>query len=292
VDEYWSIQDESAIRSLALKANNFYNEASLATSLSRNLLECFDTLKLDVWYNKGFTDHYWQEFTELKRYLPEIPSESRITEGFRLQLSQKTGRKIVVCPVTRVRSWQKGRSVYLPVPQDFWSALLKFLLDHDYSPVVWQNWFTYDMSKEFVDRCVYLVPSAISDLLTAMRYIGLVLDVHSGISRMALAARCPFVSVDERLRYVEEKDYAIDDLTCERLPHKYVFSFATMLMDGDERDWQASLFETLLSQLLTFQTGDDWGSTNESYETISYDKVRKRQAKRMGVHFIKSSKAK
>lgn len=294
-DEYWSIQNESTIRSLAFEANNFYNGSGLATELGRDLLECFNTLThrdLRTWYDKGFTDQYWETFSQLKRYLPEIPSETRIAEGFRLQLSRKEGRKIIVCPVTRIRSWQKGKSVYLPVSKDFWAALLEQLLDHGYVPVVWQNWFTYDMSKEFVDRCIYLVPSTVSDLLTAMRYIGLTLDIHSGISRMAIAARCPFVMVDERLRYMEEQDYAIDDLSCAGLPHKYIFSFSTMLMVGSEQEWQASLFSNLLSQLAAFQPGEDWGSPRESYETISYDQVRKRKAKRMGVRFIKSSKAK
>ena len=295
VDEYWSIQNESLIKSLALEANSFYNEASVATDLGRSLLECFNTSThrdLRMWYEKGFTDEYTKTFLQLKRYLPEILSETRITEGFRLQLSRKTGRKIVICPVMRMRSWQKGKSVYLPISMNFWSVLLEQLLDHGYAPVIWQNWFTYDMSKEFVDRCIYLVPSTISDLLTVMRYIGLTLDVHSGISRMAIAARCPFVMVDERLRYREEQDYAIDDLSCEGLPHKYVFSFSTMLMAGSEQEWRASLFEVLLSQLDAFQPGENWGSPRESYEVISYDKIRKRKARRMGVHFNKSSKAK
>lgn len=294
-DEYWSIQDESVIKSLALNANNFYNEASLATDLSRNLLECFDTLThrdLRAWYDRGFTDAYWNTFTKVNRYLPDIPSETRISGGFRVQLSRKDGRFVVVCPVTKMRSWQKGKSVYLPISQEFWSALLESLLERGYSPVVWQNWFTHDMSKEFADRCTYLVPSTILDVLTAMRYIGLTLDIHSGVSRMAMAARCPFISVDERLRYMEEKDYVIDDLTCGSLPRKYIFSFSTMLMVGSKKEWQESLFDTLLNQLDNFDVGNNWGSTRESYEEVSYENVRKRKAKRMGIHFIKSSKVK
>lgn len=295
VDEYWSIQDEFVTKSLALEANSFYNESNAATDISRGLLECFDTLThrdIKNWYEHGFTNQYWEQFQQIKQYLPEIPSETRISEGFRLQLSRREGTKIVICPVTKIRSWQRGQSVYVPVAESFWQATVEILLDNGYAPVIWQNSFTYDMSKTFVDRCIYLVPPTILDVLTAMRHIGLVLDIHSGISRMALAARCPFIAVDERARYVGDQDYVIDDLN--PVPHKYVFSFATMLMTGEKKEWKDSLFNTMLNCIRNFCPGDSdgWGSARESCETVNRDQIRQRKAKRMGVHFIKSSKEK
>lgn len=295
-DEFWSLSDESVTKSLATGANSFYNESSLVTDLSHGLLECVNILThrdIQKWYDSGFTDQYWQTFKQLQRYFPEIPSETRIAENFLKQLDRKPGRKVLIYPATKMRSWQQGKAVYLPISKDFWSVLLEVLLENGFSPVVWQNWFTYDMSRDFVDRCIYLVPRDVVDVFAAMRHIGLVLDVHTGISRMASVARCPFLAVDERLRYVGENDYIIDDLTCESLPRQYVFSFSTMLMAGGRREWEASLLQTTVARLKTFDLDrSDWGSTHESYEPASYDKVRRRKAQRMGLHFIRSAKAK
>jgi len=159
--------------------------------------------------------------------------------------------------------------------------------------VVYQNWFTYDMSREFTDRCVYLVPRNVSDVLAAMRHVGLVLDIHSGISRLAIAARTPFVAVDERLRFIESGDYEVDDLCCE-MPRKYIFSFSTMLMSGGPSEWKDSLLDNISVTLKSFNPtdGGNWGATNETYQSVSYDKVRDRKAKRRGVTFISSSKHK
>ena len=297
VDEYWSLPDD-ATETLATDAGSFYNGTQLATELSQNLLECLGILThrdFKKYYNFGFTENYWKDFGELKRYLPEVPSETLIAEGFRQQLAQKTGQKVILYPSKKIRTWHNGKPRYFQVPQDFWSTLTKRLLDEGYVPVMWQNWFTYDMSREFTDSCVYLVPRNISDVLAAMRYVGIVLDVYSGVSRMAIAARTPFVAVDERLRFVDGKDYVLDDLCCDELPRQYIFSNATMLLSGGPEEWNMSIIDNIVRRLDSFVPETktmEWGSTNESYEPVSYDRVRKLNARRMGVHFIKSSKDK
>ena len=45
-----------------------------------------------------------------------------------------------------------------------------------------------------------------------MRMTGCVLDVFSGISKLALAARTPFIYVDDRARYVSLKEVELDDI--------------------------------------------------------------------------------
>lgn len=290
-DEYWTLDDESVTKSLALGANNFYNVTSLSTELSKSLMECMGVITHRDWgklWNRGFTDEYWNTFGEVYRYLPEIPSTSRISESFLNQMSQKRGRRVLVYPVTKVQSWQKGQSVYLPIPQLFWAALIERLLTEGYAPVVYQNWFTYDMSREFTDRCTYLVSQSITDVLTAMNYVGLVLDVFSGISKLAVASRTPFLAATERQKHFEYKDHAVFDL-CSQEQGQFIFSFSTMLMTGGEREWKASLIDQVISRLEGFDP-ERTASTTESYEEVSYDKVRDQKARRMGVTFINSSK--
>lgn len=294
VDEYWSIDDDSVTSRLAAEANNFYNESSLATEISRSLIECLDTVSsrdFEGFFDRGITGKYRDTFGELRRYLPEVPSETFIADGFRQQLARKSGRKIIIYPSKKMWSWQKGRGVELPVSPEFWIALCDRLLDEGYTPVVWQNWFTYDLSKHFVDRCIYLVPSNITDVLAAMRHIGLVLDVHSDVSKVAMAARTPFIAVDERQLFAEYKRYMWDDICGKDVPRQYIFSFSTMLMSGSADDWKISVIDNIIKRLESFEPVLDV-STTESYETVDYENIRKWKAKRMGVHFIRSAKNK
>lgn len=298
VHEYWSIEDESVTKTLATEANNLYNGSNLAAEITRGLSEALNIMTvrdLRTFYDRGFTQKYWDTFGEVKRFLPEVPSASKMTTEFKAQMERKQGQKIVVYPATKMRSWQQGKTVYVPILKEFWTALIERLIEEGYAPVVYQNWFTYDMSRDFVEKCIYLVPKSISDVLAAFRYVGCVLDVHSGISRMAVAARCPYVSVMERQSFVEDKDYELDDLCADGLPKQYIFSFSTMLMTGGPSEWKLSLLDNIVARLKDFTPSLKDGklpSTNESYEAVSFDRVRERKARRMGVTFINSSKNK
>lgn len=302
VDEYWTLEDETTAKTLATDANNLYNATTLASEISRRLFEVSNTLSSDVlrtWHNEGFSKEYWANFGVLqpqkaiKRYLPEIPSSSRLSDSFLGEMARKQGRKIIVYPVTKMSTWHRGRMVYMPVLKTFWDNLITVLLAEGFMPVIYQNWFTYDMSREFTDRCVYLVPRNISDVFAAMRHVGLVLDIHSGISRMAIASRTPFVAVDERLRFIESGDHEVDDLCCQT-PRKYIFSFSTMLMNGGPSEWKDSLLDNVVVTLKSFNPtdSDNWGVTHETYETVSYEHVRDRRARRLGMKFINSAKHK
>jgi hypothetical protein len=121
------------------------------------------------------------------------------------------------------------------------------------------------------------------------------LDVFSGVSRIAIAARAPFVAVDERVRYTNSKEYAIDDLCAGELPRQYIYAFATMLLSGTQKEWRVSITDNIVARLKRFipeTEGRDWGSTNESYTEVDYNVVRQRASKHMGVHFISTSKDK
>lgn len=293
VNEYWSLRDDASAKSLAIGANNLYNASEANTNIVRTLnTQYFENVvsyaDLQGYYKEGFTQKYWQEFGGIKRFLPEV-SASRISAEFQQQLNRKPGKKVVIFPSIRMRSWQRNRVEYLQIPKEFWKHLIERLMAEGIVPVLYQNYMTYDMSPEFADQCIYLVPKTISDVLVAMRTIGCVLDFHSGVSRLAIAARCPFVAVDERARFIGHKDYEIDDLCCEHLRKQYLFSFSSMILTGGASEWDLNFIDNVLDKLKAF-LGDEQVSQMsplESYETVSYDKVRKLNAKRMGVHFIR-----
>lgn len=298
VDEYWTIEDESVIKSLAINCNNIYNNSTIASELTKNLAEVLNIITskdLSKFYNNGFTKKYWEDFGEIRRFMPEVPSSTSISSDFKKQLDNRNGKKIVVYPSTKMRSWQGGTAVNLPVSKEFWMALVNRLFQEGYDPIIYQNCFTYDLSEELVDRCMYLTPSTVSDLLAALRQIGFVLDVHTGISRLAIAARCPYLAVTERQIYINGHDYEIDDLCAENLPRQYIFSFSTQLMTGALDDWELSVLSNIMIRLKEFFPKIDDNklpSTVGSYEIVSYSNVRQKKAKRLGSTFIKKSKSK
>lgn len=292
VDEYWSIKDNSPLNSLAISANNFYNESDVYTVYKRNLIDHFENVitfdDLRPYYNNGFTPKFWETFKEIKRYLPDVPSTSRLSDDFRNQLTKKAGSKIIIFPAKHLRSWQRGKTDYLRVDQEFWVKLTERLLDHGLIPVVYQNYLTYDLSVHFADKCIYLISKDISQVLSAMRAVGCVLDIHSGISRLAIAARCPFLAADERVRFDAQKDFEVDDLCCGT-PRQYIFHNSTMLMSGTAADWETSLIDNILTRcdkFLPILNRDEWMSTAESYDVVSYELVRKRKINKLGVRFI------
>lgn len=294
VDEYWSIKDVSSINNLANAANNFYNTSDIYTTYKRNLIEHFENVisfnELKPFYDNGFTPKFWETFKETKRFLPEVPSISRLSADLKNEMGKKQGTKIFIFPTKNMRSWQRGKIEYLSVPKDFWVKLIERLIAEGLIPVVYQNYLTYDMSPDFTDRCIYVVTKDVSQVLTAMKSVGCVLDIHSGISRLAIAARCPFIAVDERIRFTDHKDYEIDDLCCQEIPKQYIFHFSTMLMYGNVDDWNTSLIDNIVVKLNKFLPTinyDKLMATNESYETVSYDSVRKRKAQKLGVRFIR-----
>lgn len=297
VDEYWSLNEDSTAKTLSLETNNFYNASALYTDIGHNIMENANMVTVrDIkeYYDNGFTAKYFDHFKQIKRYLPEIPSSNKLSQSFLNEMSHKKGTKIFVYPTTKMWSSQRGKSMNLPVPKLFWETLINELLDNGFEPVIYQNWFTFDMSSTFAQKCTYLVPRNITDVLAAMRHVGLVLDVHSGISNLALAARTPCLVVNERQLYMDQKEYEIDDLCCVS-PRQYIWSFSTMLMNGGPDEWKNCIIEGIVAKLKNFSPlleNQEWGSTNELYESVSYDIVRNRKAKRLGVTFINSCKNK
>jgi hypothetical protein len=298
VDEYWTIDDPSLLSNISLGSNGFFNNSNISAELTKSLsevLNIFTSRDIHKIYNKGFTSVFWQDFKEIKRFLPEINSFSSLQEDIKRQFLKNEGRKIVIYPSLKMNSWQRGISVSLPIIKDFWIYLVEKLIKNNFDVVVYQNYFTHDVSKEFADRCVYLNFNEISKILSCIREAGLLLDIHSGISRFAIAARCPYLAVVERQIFVYNKVYEVDDLCAKDLQKKYIFSFASQTTTCSKEEWDVTVLDNVFNKLNSFLPEIDYSkipSTASSYDMVSHDNIRNIVSKRLGTHFIKTSKNK
>jgi len=293
-DEFWHPKDLSSMTNLVVHAEHMKNTSDLVMQYTRSLISRFENVllpdDLKKYYNFGFQPEYWSQFNEIRRFFPSIPSASKTNAAFTNDLSKHSGQKVLVFPSTRVRSWQRGKSIAIPPMKEFWVALTKRLLDEGITPVLYQNHFTHDLSRDFADKCVYLVAKDILEVLSCMRQVGCVLDMHNAVSRLAIAARTPFVCVDERVRYIEEKEYELDDLCCQQIPKQYIFSFSSFLVTGDESYWDNSIIDNVIIRLQSFiptLDRDQWASTSQSEEVVPYNCVRERKVKRLGAKFVR-----
>lgn len=292
VDEYWSPKDSASVQALASMANDFYNESDLVTEYNRSLNNYFENVisyaEIKPYYDYGFTQEFWESFRNVKSYLPTVPSHTVLSNDFQIEMSKKQGRKVVVYPAKKMRSWQTGKCCQLSVSKDFWLTLVNRLISEGFIPVVYQNWFTYDLSPEFTDRCIWLATKDAGHVLSGLRSVGCLLDIHTGISRLANIARCSSLVVDERQRYVSHKEYELDDLSPLKTPRQYVFSFCTRLMTGGPSEWNLSLLDGIISRLEKWTPDlNESIETREIYEEVSYDSVRKYKNMRLGSRFIR-----
>ena len=297
VDEYWSINDESQIKRFFENAECFRNQSDLATMYNRNLNEFFrevvDHREFTPYYHNGFSNRFFEKFMSTKRFLPFVPSSTSLGKDFNREISTRPGYKVFIHPSIYAKHWHIGKSQHIRTKREFWTELVDKLLENNFTPVIWQNNMSYDISPEFTDRCVFLPESDFLRALSAMRATGCVLDVFNSLSRLAILARCPYVAVDERSRYTNQKEYEIDDLLGYNVPKEYIFTFSTIISDGNPMVWQNDIFPSILRKLNKFipeLNRDNWPTTGEVSEFVPYkDFVRKIKNKKFGTRFIKIS---
>lgn len=293
VDEYWQVEDESALRRLADGASGFGNSSAVVPLIHRSLNQYFyDVMSekdLLPYYNCGLTAGFFERFRHVKVSLPSVPSASVLGPEIHRELS-RAGNRVFVAPCREVSSWNGGTEVRLKASKEFWTALLKRLLSEGFMPVVHCDPFCHDMSSDFSSSCLNLGRVDTVKSLSAMRACGMMVDPFCGTSRMAFAARCPFVCFDERQRFNALKDYEINDLCGRGVPREYIFSFAALVEKGDESVWKSNLFDHMVVKLKEMQSGSDrdsWPAPVETNEIVPYDSVRKKKLKKLGSRFIK-----
>jgi hypothetical protein len=296
VDEYWGIKDQMQVKALYENTNHFENKSSIVSNFYRNLQHYFfeDLIfpedKFKVYYNAGITDVFWKKYKQVLRFLPSISSSLVLGKDFNRDLMNRGGFKVFIYPTMFANSWRSGGQSSIHVPRDFWSVCIERLIKEGFIPVVYRGFLTYDISTEFTDKCIYVNETDMGKVFASMRTTGCVIDFFSGISKLALAARCPYVMLDERSRYMNLKEYEIDDLCGQMVPKQYIFSFSTIIEKGNRESWEFDLLNCLISRLKSFLPEldrDNLPSTGESEEIVSYNLVRKRKLKKFGTRFIK-----
>lgn len=291
-DEYWSPSGgQDALHAGALGMGN----GSEVYDLQRRDLNYFFSHVVtpeDVreYYDGGLTTRFHERLRVVKRFLPMVPSATYLGAYFNQELVNRPGIKVLLMPSKHGRGVVRGRLANVKSCRAFWAALLERLVASGYCPVVVQNHSTHDLSGGLSDRCVFVREEDVGKIMGMMRATGCVLDVFGGVSRLAVAARAPFVAVDERGRYGLEREYEVDDLCAPGLPKQYIFSFPTIIEGGDARSWDGSLFDSIVTRLNSFLPGVDRNAlpgTSEGVAEVPFSAVRERRSKRVGARFVK-----
>jgi hypothetical protein len=290
VDEYWSFADNVLVNELQEKTNGCVSEGDRALAYRRSLREYFRDVvtwedDLAKYYENGLTKAYFDTFRQVQTYLPPLRS---LRLDLNKQLANYPNYRIFIHPVKLARGWQ-GQHRTFKTEKAFWKDLLTSLVDEGFTPVVWQNGSCHDLSAEFVGRCVFLSERNIFDVLAVMRSCSLVLDIHSGLSRYAAVARCPYVVVEERQKFMGLKEFELDDLCVINKSYRYIFSFITILQN---QQWSSLLDNIVIkiNEMLPVLNRDEWPTTSEYSAIVPYSIVRNRKSKRIGSRFIKVPK--
>ena len=294
VNEYWAIQDQSLYKSCFSEAAGFSNESKSALQFRKSLNHWFNDVvgeeELEIYYQNGIKQEFWDRFKYVKRYLPSVPSSAILGPVFNQEIIKKP-LKVFIYPVELIQKWYYDKIINIKVDRNFWKELTKELINNGITPVVYTGINCYDISSDFSDKCIYLKDHDMGKVMSTMRATGCVLDVFSGISRLAIAARAPYIYVDERTRNNNQKESEIEGLCCEKgLPREYVYSFPHIATDEEVNNWKISLFDVILSKLFKFLpelNRDIWPSPVESIETVLYENVKIKKLKKFGIQFIK-----
>lgn len=247
VNEFWSLKSLSEYRVLALGAGDGRNTSEAILPLVRGLNYYFEDVQEEAildYFDNGFTERYFREFKNIYKFLPNIQS---LNSQFQSQINSKKNC-VILFPCIKINLWRAKVLEKIDIPKDFWLYLCKRLLEEGYTPFLYQNQFTYDLSPELTDQCLYMGAEKLEQILSIFNQVGLVIDIFSGISKLASIARCAAIVVDQHLRYVEQKDYQFD-LFIQPSQVKNIYSFPLTASQGDEESWRVGFVDNLLNNL-------------------------------------------
>ena len=298
VNEYWSIKDEPQMKDLYYRAKGFDNDQDALKKYIWDLNWFFEDVTdyraIRPYYEDGITQQFFDRFRHVKSYLPPVLSAAVFGEELSATFLDRSAKKVFVYPTTRFYVWRRHRLETMRCPKEFWVCLVKRLLDEGYLPIIGNDYLTYGLSGDLPEKCVQVSVTDMSRMLAVMRHSNCVLDMFFGNSRLALAARAPFVACDERQRFFEAKEYEVDDLCSDhKMPRKYVFSFPRYVLDGGEEVWKFSLIDSAIPKIKEIVDGTDRNllpSTSESYTITPYEHVRKLRLKKLGTKFIRRTR--
>ena len=296
VDEYWQPTSESLLKNIYLKSQCFDNTSTEVSSMVRLLNsyipeDILTATVFDEYYDKGFTKEFFERFGHVKIFLPSVPSSTILGQEFNRKLTSKP-RKVLVYPVTHIQNYKNGKIEYMLISNEFWKSLIETLAENNFSPIIYQDYLTYDLSADYFDKHLFYKSENISELLSLFRSSDVVLDIFSGISKFAIAARCPFICCQDRNIFNFYKEYETDDLTSKDLPKEYIFTFPEICDVFSQSVWKRSLFDVVISKLnyMGDVNKQNLPSPVEINKPVLYENVRKIKANKLGTKFIKVPK--
>lgn len=296
VDEYWQPTDESILKNLYLQSQGFENKSEVFGSFVRLLNsyipeDIMDFSFFNEYYEKGYKKEFFNRFGHIKTFLPSVPSSSVLGMEFNRNLVSKP-KKVLIYPTIHIQNYKNGKIEFMLIVEDFWKELIDCLSINGYSPIIYQDYLTYDLSSHYYDKHLFYKSNDVLNLLSLMRSSDYVLDIFSGISRFAIAARSPFICCQERNIFNSFKEYETDDLTGKDVPKEYIYTFPEICDFSVNSMWQRSLFDVILSKLdyMGDISRDLLPSPIEVNQTVKYDSVRKIKVKKLGTKYIKVSK--
>jgi hypothetical protein len=293
VDEYWTIEDETALDNLRIKTDGFNNNSTYYTLLLKSLnewfYEIFTSKDLIPFYNNGLTKSFFERFKNIKVHFPSINSSAFLGMDFAKHIAIKD-LKVFIYPCSEINSWKMGKNEKIKIGKDFYIYLTKRLIEEGYYPVIYRDIFCHDISIDINQDCLHIWERNLSKVLAAIRSTGFVIDFFSGISKLSICARTPFLCFDERTRFNNSKGFEIDDLCGKDIYKDYIFSFATIISSEDKNNWKNNIVEPAivkLGKIYPKLNRDLWPSTAESNNIVPYSFVRNNKNKKFGTRFIK-----
>ena len=295
-DEYWSFDKENFSR-VYNQSFGFENLSDLKTIYLRHLNENFrEVIKSETFndiYNHYFLKRYWEKNKSIRIILPQIINTLPTNDDFLNKISKfNSSKRIFIFPNKTMQIIRKGKLIHEEIKKEFWVNLIKILLKDNVDVICVKHPLTHDISADFInqDNILFFSETDMNQIMSYMRMAGCVFDYFSGISRLAIIARVPYILADERIRYFNYKEYEFEDVVGENLTGERFFIFADLT--NANNDLFSSIASNIISKIDKINKENNNGLLSSEYidRTSTYQNVRYYQSKKMGLKFLKFPK--
>jgi len=295
-DEYWSFNPDNFAK-VYNSSSNYDNNSELNNIYLRHLNENFrEVIKSDIFldvYHNFFLNKFWEKNKNIRIVLPQVmnnlANDDIVVSRFN---GLKNKRKLFIFPNKTMQVIRKGNLVHQEIKQEFWVNLVQRLLQNNVDLVCVKHHLTHDISSNFTDNnnILFFNEKDVNKIMSLMRMTGITLDFLSGISRLSNIARVPFILVDERIRYFNNREYEFEDVVGnEVLDRERFFIFADLInINNDLYTNIAGNIISKIDKILNINNGVLYSEYSDKLS--NYQNVRYHQSKKMGLKFLKFPK--
>ena len=294
-DEYWSFDPENFFK-IYNGSCGLDNSINLKTIYLRHLNENFrEVIKSENFndiYDHYFLKRYWDKNKNIRIILPQIINSLASNDSFVEKYSNiNIDKKIFIFPNKTMQVIRKGKLVFEEIKSEFWTNLIKKLLENNISVFCIKHPLTHDVSSNFIDEknILFFNELDVNQIMSLMRMSGCVFDFFSGISRLAIISRTPYILADERIRYFNYREYEFEDVVGESLHGERFFIFADLM--NSNNDLYNNIASNIISKIDKIIKNNKGILSSEYTDKLSnYQNVRYYQSKKMGLQFLKFPK--